>query len=100
MIDLDKISEYPDELVKQLGLNDQKKMDIFIYSFIKQNGPVTINQILIHIYESKQIVMKRTTLVGKIYRLARRGLVQPHAGKKGVYAAAKREDIKSDGGKQ
>ena len=85
MLATKELADLPPELIKELGIKNSDRMDLFIYNFIKENGATTINQILIHIYREMGIVMKRKHLVGRIYRLIQKSDLGNVEGKKGVY---------------
>ena len=73
MLTIDELEGLPAELIKEMRITKSRRLDICIYTFIKEKKEVDIDSILMHVYKEKGVVLKRQALVGRLYRLAKQG---------------------------
>lgn len=83
--DIRQLIGLPKDLLTQLNMNETDKQNLLILDVIAEHQPAHINNILIGIYKKTGVVEKRSRLVGRLYRLAKRGYIQQSNNKRGVY---------------
>jgi len=81
------ISGLPDELIEQLSFKKKgDDVEIAIQEIIDAAGGVmSLDQIIIAYYRKTDKVLKRNLINAKLYRMAKKGLLYPVKGKKGIY---------------
>lgn len=75
-VTLDDLDGLPDELLQQLQITESMREDMFLKSLFV-DGPRNINQLLILIYRKTGEVRDRSQLAQKLYRMKRKGYIEP-----------------------
>lgn len=76
----------PQELINELSGKGSDKQEILITELIDSaGGTLSLDRILIGIYNKSGVIMKRPTLTAKIYRMIQKEMVFPVPKKKGIY---------------
>lgn len=79
------IAGLPDELLEQLSITASDRFDFLILNLMEEaGGRLSLDHILIGIYQQTGKVYKRATINARLYRMERRGLVASTQNK-GVY---------------
>jgi hypothetical protein len=89
------LADLPLELLSELSEGIKGETDQLIKIINGRGGTATLDEILIDLYRKYKEIGKRAIISNKLYRLSRRGLCWPIAGKKGIYTTTKPTD--SDG---
>lgn len=92
MLTVNELAGLPPQLIKELGINKSRRIDIAIYSYIKTQGTASISQILLHIYKELDLILGRANLTGRLYRMRKRGDIFVTT-KKGVYTTQRPEQL-------
>tara|TARA_R110002020_G_scaffold192353_1_gene392503 strand:- start:2035 stop:2343 length:309 start_codon:yes stop_codon:yes gene_type:complete len=94
MADLDGL---PDELIKELKLNNSFKMNWRIINLIKSNdGKISIDKLIINYYHEHKEVLVRQNLNAKLYRMVQQGLLVSVPNSKGVYELSEKTKEQND----
>lgn len=87
MLTLDDINGIPAELLAELNLSDTDRQELLIEKIIADAGGVlSLDKILIALYRTTGSVVKRATVLARLYRMANRGLIYTLPSKKGLYS--------------
>ena len=78
------IEGLPQELLDQLTLSEVQLLDFKILANFG-DGWTSIDRLLVNLYLNHEEIIKRTLIVSRLYRMTKRGDVEPQKGKKGVY---------------
>jgi Fe2+ or Zn2+ uptake regulation protein len=81
------VDSAPDELLKELNLSDTDRQELLIEYLIAEHGGVlSLDKIMIELYNRTKEVPRRATITSRLYRMAGRGMIYNVPGKKGVYS--------------
>jgi hypothetical protein len=84
---LEDITGLPEELLREMGINETDKQELLIEFLISRAGGIlSLDKIMIELYRRTQEIHKRNTLTSRLYRMVARGLIYNVHGKKGVYS--------------
>jgi hypothetical protein len=81
----DDLSDLPPELLAQLSDSARGETDPLVQIIEERGGTASLDEILIDLWRKHREVAKRALIANKLYRLSKRELCWPVAGKKGVY---------------
>jgi hypothetical protein len=80
------IDDLPQELKEQLMICNQKDIEKKIIEVIKSyDNYANIDEVMVGLYRRFKIITKRTDIVSRLYRMAKKGLLLPIKNKKGAY---------------
>ena len=86
----EEAQELPHDLLAELSVSETDKAEFEILSILDaQGGTASLDRILVEYYRATGEVVKRATMVNRLYRMASKELVVSLPGKKGVYAIQK-----------
>ena len=84
---LDDIEGLPDELIKELNITEADRQELIIENIIARKGGIlSLDKIMVGLYQRTGEIHKRNTLISRLYRMAQRGMIFNVPGKKGVYS--------------
>ena len=90
--DFGDLSDLPESVLEHLNLTkidelEQQMRDIVAASDGKEIG---LDQIIIELYRRHRVVpQSRTFIMNKLYRMGKKGIIEPVEGRKGVYVLSK-----------
>ena len=92
-VDVNDLVDLPEELLREMGVTNTDRRNVLLLEIMKKHEPepTSINQLLLGIYKETGEIEKRSRLIGRMYRLARRGAVSALPGKKGLYRRNQKE---------
>lgn len=92
-VDVNDLVDLPEELLKELGVTSADRRNVLLLEIMKKHEPepTSLNQLLLGIYKETGEIEKRSRLIGRMYRLAKRGAVSILPGKKGLYLRSQKE---------
>lgn len=84
---IEDIEGLPEELIKELSLSDADKTEFAIVNVIEDaGGIISLDKLLIALYQKTGEIHKRASLYSKLSRLATKNVIYYVPGKKGVYS--------------
>jgi hypothetical protein len=84
---LEDIEGLPEELIKELNITEADRQELIIENIIaRQGGILSLDKIMVGLYQRTGEINKRNTLISRLYRMAQRGMIFNVPGKKGVYS--------------
>lgn len=87
LLTFEEINGLPDDLLKELNLTEADRLDLVVEHLIAEaNGVLSLDKILVGLYRKTGEVVRRNTIISRLYRMAGRGMVYNVPGKKGVYS--------------
>jgi hypothetical protein len=93
-LSLADIEGAPEELLDELSISESDRQEMFIADIISGFGGVaSLDKILVFLHKRTGVIVKRNTLVSKLYRMAEKKMIFNVPGKRGVYASF---EIKED----
>ena len=82
-----ELDDLPDELINELSVSKADKVEYLILTALdKQGGFASLDRLLVAIYKDGGVILKRTVLNNRLYRMASKGLIYSVPDKKGVYS--------------
>lgn len=91
--DFKDLSDIPQELLNELSISRSKFYSVQICDILESAGkPLNIDQILIGLYRRYGRIEKRTTLITKLYRMAKAEEIYSVPNRKGVYSLSPIEE--------
>lgn len=85
----EELSKLPSELLAQLNISNGDMADLYIVELINNAGGVlSLDHIIAGLYYITGEVHRRTVVVSRLYRLAKKGRVSSVKGRKGIYTTS------------
>lgn len=75
----------PEEVLKQLGINESDRQELAIVEMLEQaGGMMTLDQIIIALWRQRQEIVERGKLNSKLYRMVHKEMI--YSAGKGIYS--------------
>lgn len=85
MLSEKEINSLPQEMRNELSFSE-KKPEYIIFNIIKNNGgELNLDRLLIEYYNQTKEIIKRSSMISKLYKLSKEGMVKSVKSKKGWY---------------
>jgi hypothetical protein len=87
VLSLKDLEGLPEELLKELNITESDRQELLIEDIITSGGGVlSLDKIIIELYRRTQEIIKRNTLISRLYRMSNKGIIYSLPGKKGLYS--------------
>jgi hypothetical protein len=87
-LSLADIDGLPPELLGELSLSESDRQEMMIADIIMGYGGVaSLDKILVSLYRRSGAIVKRNTMVSKLYRMAEKRMIYNIPGKRGIYSS-------------
>lgn len=86
-LSLSDLEGLPDDLIAELPLSDADWEDLKIMDLM-QDGPISLNNLLIGLYQKDGKVRDRSRLYQRLYRMASKGVIESVKGEKSCFKKA------------
>ena len=83
------VQDLPEALLKELNISDSMRLNITIFDIFKENGgEASVDDVLIGIFRKTGNVIKRHSVVARLYRMKKNGIIA-RKNLKGAYVLKK-----------
>ena len=87
-LSLADIEGAPQELLEELSVSESDRQEMFIADIIDGFGGVaSLDKIIVFLHKRTGTVVKRNTMVSKLYRMAEKRMIFNVPGKRGIYSS-------------